>query len=99
MPRLFTGLEVPDAVAGHLSLLQGGLHGARWIDPDDFHVTLRFIGDIDHATAREVVSALDRVKRGPIELAIDGLGSFGGNKPHSVFARIVPNADLSALQA
>lgn len=103
MPRLFTGLEVPGLLADQLSLLQGGLQNggnkARWIDRDDFHVTLRFIGDIDHMMAREVVLALDAVHRGPLNLTIDGLGAFGGNKPHSVFARIVPNAELSELQA
>ncbi|MBV6657672.1 MAG: RNA 2',3'-cyclic phosphodiesterase [Devosiaceae bacterium] len=99
MPRLFTGLELPPLIADHLALLRGGLEGARWIDRENFHVTLRFIGDIDHGTAREVVSALDRVRRGPMTLEIDGLGAFGGNKPSAVYARIVPNQELVALQA
>lgn len=98
MPRLFTGLELPRVVADQLALLQGGLHGARWIDRDNFHITLRFIGDVDHAIAREVVSALDRVRHGPITLTLDGLGSFGGNKPHSVFVRIAPTQELADLQ-
>ncbi|MEM6711978.1 MAG: RNA 2',3'-cyclic phosphodiesterase [Pseudomonadota bacterium] len=98
MPRLFTGLEVPRLVRDQLDLLQGGMEGARWIDRENFHVTLRFIGDIDHGMAREVVSALDRVRRGPITLTMDGLGSFGGNKPHSIFVRIHPTEDLVALQ-
>jgi 2'-5' RNA ligase len=98
MPRLFTGLELPRVVADQLALLQGGLHGARWIDRDNFHITLRFIGDVDHTIAREVVSALDRVRHGPITLTLDGLGSFGGNKPHSVFVRIAPTQELADLQ-
>lgn len=103
MPRLFTGLEVPRLLADQLSLLQGGLQSGgntpRWIDRDNFHVTLRFIGDIDHAMAREVVLALDKVRRAPLTLTLDGLGSFGGNKPHSVFAHIAPNPELVELQA
>lgn len=102
MPRLFTGLEVPRLLADQLCLLQGGLRigntKARWIERDNFHVTLRFIGDIDHAMAREVVSALDRVRHGPMTLTLDGLGAFGGNKPHSVFARITQNSELTELQ-
>ncbi|MCC2110789.1 MAG: RNA 2',3'-cyclic phosphodiesterase, partial [Hyphomicrobiales bacterium] len=47
MPRLFTAIEVPGQVAEQLSLLRGGLSGARWIDPENYHLTLRFIGDID----------------------------------------------------
>ena len=43
MPRLFTGLEIPENVMNELSLLRGGLRGARWIEPENYHITLRFI--------------------------------------------------------
>lgn len=99
MPRLFTGLEIPSSIAHQIAMLQGGLHGARWIEREDFHITLRFIGDVDHVMAREVVSGLDSVRAGPITLSLDGLGAFGGTTPHSMFARIAPNAELSELQA
>ena len=48
MARLFTALEIPAAAGFHLSLLKGGLPGARWIDPANYHVTLRFIGEIEN---------------------------------------------------
>ena len=54
MPRLFTGLEVPTSLAHELAMLRGGLSGARWIDEANYHITLRFVGDIDHATARDI---------------------------------------------
>ena len=54
MPRLFTGLEMPDAVVGQLALLRGGVVGARWLEPEDYHITLRFIGDIDARMARDI---------------------------------------------
>src|SRR5947207_4085513 len=41
MPRLFTGLEIPAEIGHTLSSLRGGLPGARWIDPENYHVTLR----------------------------------------------------------
>ena len=52
MPRLFTALEIPAETRLSLSMLRGGLPGARWIDPENYHLTLRFIGDIDDALAR-----------------------------------------------
>ena len=60
MPRLFTGLEIPAEIGQTLSSLRGGLPGARWIDPENYHVTLRFIGDIDghllkQSTAGDIV--------------------------------------------
>ncbi|MDB5568637.1 MAG: 2-5 ligase, partial [Tardiphaga sp.] len=38
MPRLFTGLEIPAEIGQTLSNLRGGLPGARWIDPENYHV-------------------------------------------------------------
>ena len=54
MPRLFTALEIPHDAALSLSLLRGGLPGARWIDAENYHVTLRFIGDVEGHVADEL---------------------------------------------
>ena len=99
MPRLFTGLEIPSETALMLSMLRGGLRGARWIDPENYHLTQRFNGDIDARTADEVVAALDRVQRKPVEIRLTGLGSFGNGKPHAVWARVEPTTQLAELQA
>ena len=60
MPRLFTALEIPPQVAQSLAMMRGGLPGARWIDPENYHLTLRFIGDIDDALAHEIAGMLGR---------------------------------------
>lgn len=99
MPRLFAGLEIPDPVSDHLSDLRNGLRKARWIEPRDYHVTLRFFGDIDKELASEVADQLAGIRHPPLTLAIDGLDVFGGNKPRTLFARIAPNAGLDALQS
>ncbi len=99
MPRLFTGLEVPAEIGEGLSLLRGGLPGARWIDPANYHVTLRFIGDIDDDVADEVAFSLHQVRRKPIEIALEGLSFFGGRKPRAVVAQVAPSRALMELQA
>ena len=99
MPRLFTALEVPAAIAFSLSLLRGGLPGARWIDPENYHITLRFIGDIDEPTADEIAHALARVDRPGFDLSLEGLGAFGSRKPHSLFAGVKVSPALRDLQA
>ncbi|MGV7215600.1 RNA 2',3'-cyclic phosphodiesterase [Bradyrhizobium sp. UFLA05-112] len=99
MPRLFTGLEIPAEVGQTLSNLRGGLPGARWIDPENYHVTLRFIGDIDGISANEIASMLFRVDRKPFEVKVQGLTSFGGRKPRAVVATIAPSKPLMELQA
>ena len=99
MPRLFTGLEIPPEVAQSLAMLRGGLPGARWIDPENYHLTLRFIGDIDDDIAHEVASMLGRVNRQSFELRLDGLLSFGGRKPRAIVATAAPTPVLLEIQA
>ena len=99
MPRLFTGLEIPSDVGQSLSVLRGGLPGARWIDPENYHVTLRFIGDVDDVTAHEVASMLGRVRREPFELRVEDLKSFGGRKPRAIVATLGAVQALMELQA
>lgn len=97
--RLFTGLEVPAPVADELMLVRGGLAGARWIEREDLHLTLRFIGDIDRATGRDVVDALAGLEPGPaVEVTLTGLAAFGGARPHSLIALAAPSVALGALQ-
>lgn len=97
MPRLFTGLEIPPAAALDLQIMQGGIPGARWMDPDNFHMTLRFIGDIDGGLAREVAHGLDALSFRPFRLRLSGVGVFGGNKPHSLYAGVAESPELKRL--
>jgi RNA 2',3'-cyclic 3'-phosphodiesterase len=99
MPRLFTGIEVPPSVAQGLAMLRGGIPGARWIDPENYHLTLRFIGDVDGAVARDVLQILGGVRRAPFEITLDRLDQFGGRKPRAIFAGASPNPALIELQA
>jgi len=99
MPRLFTALEIPSAIGQSLAMLRGGLPGARWIDPENYHITLRFIGDIDDATANDAASVLDGVSRKAFDVRLEGLMPFGGRKPRAVVAAAAPSRPLIELQA
>ncbi len=79
MPRLFTGIEMPPEIAQRLTAFRGGLPGARWVEPENYHITLRFIGDVDEAVAADLFEALaERRTRGPLPVSLEALGSFGG---------------------
>ena len=97
MPRLFSAIEIPSRIAERFTLLRAGLSGARWIDPENYHVTLRFIGDVDGATARDFTHALGEIDAAPFELRLNGLGSFGGRKPRAIFAEVAPSEALGEL--
>jgi 2'-5' RNA ligase len=99
MPRLFTALEIPAEVGRSLAMLRGGLPGARWIDPENYHLTLRFIGDINDGLAREIAFMLGNVNRLSFELRLDGLTSFGGRRPRAVVAVAARTQQLFELQA
>ena len=98
MPRLFTGLEIPKALGQSLSLLRGGLPGARWIDPENYHLTLRFIGDVDDDIAQEIAWLLGKVRRRDFELRLDGLHRSAG-KPRAVVATSRRSQSVMELQA
>ncbi|MBY6241118.1 RNA 2',3'-cyclic phosphodiesterase [Methylosinus sp. Sm6] len=99
MPRLFTALEIPARVAADLSMLRGGLAGARWIDAENYHITLRFIGDVDEAMAHDVAMTLAAVRRPPVTVQLDRLDSFGGVKPRAIIVKARADAALAELQA
>jgi RNA 2',3'-cyclic 3'-phosphodiesterase len=88
MPRLFTGLEIPEDVALDLQMMQGGIPGAKWLDPSNFHLTLRFIGDIDGGLAREIDQVLSEISFRPFSVLLKGVGLFGGNQPHSLYVGV-----------
>lgn len=100
MPRLFTGLEVPSDIAEALARYQVGLRGARWIEPSDFHVTLRFLGDVEIPLADAVHDELVAARRRPpLTITVSGLDNFGGAKPRAIIAAVSPNHDLDDLQS
>ena len=79
-------------------MVRAGLTGARWIDPENYHMTLRFLGDVDGTTARDFAHSLGDIAASPFELRLDALGSFGGRKPRAIFAAVAPSNALELLQ-
>lgn len=97
MPRLFTGIEIPEAIGDTLIELTQPIPGARWVDTDNFHVTLRFAGDIDGRSAAEFAATLRSIDFDPFTLRLSGLGTFGGHEPRTLWAGIEPNESLMSL--
>ena len=97
MPRLFTAIELPDAIRSELRSLHSPIDGARWVEPADMHLTLRFFGDTGGHTARELIASLAEIEHDVFPLRVIGAGAFGGNDPHTVWAGIEPSPQLDAL--
>jgi 2'-5' RNA ligase len=89
MPRLFIAIDIPNDVAFQLERLCVGLPAIRWTPPDEFHLTLRFIGEVDHPTFYEIGEALGTVSLRPFEIGLEGLGLFPPRgAPHTLWAGV-----------
>ena len=88
MIRLFVALALPDTVAEDLARLQAGVPGARWSTRDQLHLTLRFIGEVDGRDAAAIDDALIAIDAPGFELALKGVGEFGGKNPHALWAGV-----------
>ena len=99
MPRLFTALELPGAVVGQLAVSRGGVVGARWLEPENYHVTLRFIGDVDGAVARDIDELLGDIRKPKTLVRFEELSWFGGDRPRAIVARVKADPTLMELQA
>jgi 2'-5' RNA ligase len=97
MPRLFTAIEIPEAMRMRLSLLRAPIGGAKWVQPEDMHVTLRFAGDIDGRTADDLADLLAAVSVPPFMAAIAGGGAYGGRDPRVLWAGVEAGPELDAL--
>lgn len=97
MPRLFTAIALPDGLADDLADLATPLAGARWIEPQNMHITLRFAGDIDNATADEFHAALASIDEPAFSLRLAGFGVFGGQQPRTLWAGVEESSWLDAL--
>ena len=98
MPRLFVAIELPERVRERLALLRQPLPGARWVEAENLHITLRFAGDVDNHVADEIAGFLSEIDADPFELQISDLGTFGTREPRSLWAGVLPSEPLAMLQ-
>jgi 2'-5' RNA ligase len=99
MIRLFTAIELPESVRTRLTLLQGGVPGARWSPVENLHLTLRFIGEVNEATANDIDDVLSAIRSPAFDLTLRGTGEFGGRDPHALWIGVAPNEALTRLAA
>jgi 2'-5' RNA ligase len=98
MPRLFVAIDLPEDVKQGLNRLCNGLKGARWTKDLQFHLTLRFLGELDGGRARDVAEILRGVRADPFELELDGLGCFPPRgKPKVLWAGVARCPELTRL--
>jgi 2'-5' RNA ligase len=86
--RLFVALDIPDtirqSIAAYMDDLRRTAPDNKWVRPESFHVTLKFIGEW-RRDIREVTEALKKVEAAPVTIAIRGQGFFPNPRSPRVF--------------
>jgi len=97
--RLFAALPIPLELGAELVGLQRGIPNAKWRPVDAFHVTLRFVGEVNQAVATELDEALALIESEPFDVSLVGAGVFGGDLPHAVWLGVERSEPLELLAA
>jgi 2'-5' RNA ligase len=98
MIRLFAAVAIPPDIGAGLVRRQTGLNGARWREPESFHITLRFFGELREDVAEDLDGELAQVGGEAMELQLEGAGSFGdGADINAIWAGVAENAALQQL--
>lgn len=85
--RLFVACEVPDDVKASVDAVTSSLRDAsgnavRWVNPDNVHLTLKFLGEVPQKTLPSVKIAMQEavVRHSPFNLEFSTIGIFGGRE-------------------
>ena len=85
--RCFIAIDIDEPTRKAIALLQQKLitaskikkFDAKWVDPENIHLTLKFLGDVADQIISDVAAAIDKTasKFNPFDLNIETLGYFG----------------------
>lgn len=96
--RLFVAIALPEEHRRRLGALANGLPGAKWVSPENLHLTLRFLGELDGQQGGDIDMALEAIRSPAFDLTLEGVSHFGeGRKLRSLWAGVAANDALVRL--
>jgi 2'-5' RNA ligase len=97
--RLFVAIRPPEPVRDRLLDAMEGLEGARWLDAEHLHLTLRFVGEVERPLANELAEELGQLTAPRFALEITGVGHFERKgRPHAIWAQLGASDGLELLR-
>ncbi len=100
MIRLFVGVGLPEDIRLRLASFCLGVPGAKWVEAQNFHLSLRFIGEVDEGQADDIHDALAVVRAREFELSLAGVGHFeSAGHVHTLWVGVEKNPELLLLQS
>jgi 2'-5' RNA ligase len=78
MIRTFIAVELPDRFIPEIEKIESVLDtpGIKLVEPEQVHITLKFLGDINETDVDSIASALSNINCKPFEARIKGVGVF-----------------------
>jgi 2'-5' RNA ligase len=99
MPRLFVAADVPESQRTALLGLREYSLDARWTPPEQYHLTLQFLGDVAADRLQAVEDALATIRAPRFDMEGTGLGVFASiRNPRVLVAHLAGTPPLLALQ-
>jgi 2'-5' RNA ligase len=104
--RLFVAIRVPEEVKATIEKTQAKLRwvlpnqSVRWTNPDQLHLTLKFLGSVEAQRVIALTEALRAACQGfaPLELSAAGMGCFPNlHRPRVVWVGVTDAAEKLAL--
>lgn len=103
--RTFIALDLGKAIRERLVSLQNNLAksvaGVKWVEADNLHVTLLFLGEVDERDLPALCKAVEDVTRSlpAFSITVGGAGCFpNARRPHVFWAGVMEGAeDVVAL--
>ena len=99
MPRLFIAVDLPDTIRENLAAMSFGIPGAKWVAPEQLHLTVRFIGAVDGALFRDIKDILDGIHLASFSMQLKGVGFFPPRgAPRVLWVGLEKNQQLQILR-
>jgi len=99
MPRLFVAIDLPENIKGNLESMSFGIPGAKWVNPEQIHLTVRFIGEVDGALFHDIKNSLEEINISAFELQLKGVGHFPPRgAPRVIWVGLEKSSSLKRLR-
>jgi 2'-5' RNA ligase len=91
-------VDLPDPVQRAVATLCHGLPGVRWLPPEQLHLTIRFIGEVDDARLAAIRQGLTGTLPAPFACRLQGVGRFPARgSPRVIWVGVQAEAGLMCL--
>ena len=98
MIRAFAGIPIPGSLTGVLSAAQTGLGLGRLVQPDNFHITVAFLGEHPEPLVEDIHLAFEAIRIPAFKVTLKGAGLFGGDRPRVLYIQVEPEPALKRLR-